>query len=155
MQPVRAVGRLAAIGIAIVIAGGGGCSSCKKSNALAELTASDGPVERQANGESSWNKVEIGAKYFLGDAARTGDGGAKLQLSGGALIEMEKHTVLRFGGKAGKSQISVEVGAIDLSGTGNYGLDIGDVKLSSGKIHIAARGDGKSEITLTLGQAQV
>jgi len=132
-----------------------GCSTCNKSSAIAELTSAEGPVERQAAGESAWGGVSVGAKYFLGDAARTGDGGAQLGLTGGAQIAMQKHTVLRFGGTAGQSRISVELGAIDLSGTGDYTLDVGDVKLSSGKIRITARGDGKSELKLTLGQAQV
>jgi hypothetical protein len=150
--PVACLATALVLAVGWFVACGGG-----KKSAIAELKQADGPVERQAASETTWGKVDLGQEYFLGDAARTGDGGAQLELvGGGAQIAMQKHTVLRFGGKSGQSRISVELGAIDLSGTGNYDLDVGAVKLAkNGKVRITARGDGKSEIKLTLGEAQV
>jgi hypothetical protein len=149
---VTSIALLAALGAIFVVACGGG-----KKSPIAELKQADGPVERQASGEPGWATVTPGAEYYLGDAARTGDGGAQLELTGGgAQIAMQKHTVLRFGGKSGQSRISVELGAIDLSGTGSYNLDVGDVKLTkNGKVRITARGDGQADIKLTFGEAQV
>jgi hypothetical protein len=131
-----------------------GCKS--KSHHIAELTKADAPVERQA-GSGAWSGADVGTKYFLGDAARTADGTAELKLAGAALIKMSPYTVLRFG-DAGKgvAKIGVELGAIELSGGGNYGLDVGDVKLNNGgTIRITAQGQGKSSIELLVGAAQV
>lgn len=135
----------------------GACNMCGgKQSPIATLEKADGPIDRQAAGESAWSGAAIGAQFFLGDAARTADGGAQLALAGGAQIAMQKHTVLRFGGQAGQSRISVELGAIDLSGTGSYDLDVGAVKLGTGgRVRITARGGGKAEIKLTFGDAQV
>jgi len=131
----------------------GACGG-KKSPAIAELTKADGPVEKQS-GESPWGGAKVGVKFYIGDAARTADGGAQLEVAGGAQIAMQPHTVLRFGGKQGNSKISVELGAIDLSGTGSYGLDVGDVRLSKGTLRITAKGQGQSSVELTIGDAQV
>jgi hypothetical protein len=127
----------------------------KKPAAIAELTKADGPVERQADG-AVWNAAVLGTRYFIGDAARTADGAATLTIGGGAQIIMQGHTVLRFGGEAGASKISVEAGAIDLAGTGSYALDVGNVNLSpNGKVRITSKGIGRSSVELTVGEAQV
>lgn len=131
---------------------GAGCG--KKTSALATLEKADGPVERQ-QGAAAWGEASVGAKFFQGDAARTADGGAQLAVLGGARIAMQPHTVLRFGGKGGANKIGVELGAIELSGTGNYGLDVGDVRLSKGTVRITAKGNGESTVELTVGDAQV
>ena len=131
-----------------------GCGG-KKSSALAKLTKKDGPVDRQqGEGATAWNAVEVGAEFSIGDAARTADGGAGLEVIGGAQIAMQPHTVLRFGGKQGSSKISVELGAIDLSGSGNYSLEMGDVKLSKGTVRITANGKSQS-VELTIGDAKL
>lgn len=128
---------------------------CHKSNALAELVGKDGPVEK-AEGSASWANADIGAKWSLGDSARTAEGGAKLDVSGGAVIDMLPHTVLRFGSSDGTDRISVETGAIELSGATSYGLDVGDVQLSAGgKVRITALGVGKSSIALAVGTGSV
>jgi hypothetical protein len=130
--------------------------ACKHKSAIAELTKADGPVERQESGDTAWNTAKVGAEFFIGDAARTADTGAELKLGGSAKIAMQPHTVLRFGGKDGASKISVELGAIDLSGSGNYGLDVGDVNLkNNGAIRITAKGKGESEFELLVGNAQI
>lgn len=132
----------------------GACGG-KKGSAIAKLTKKDGPVDRQ-QGDADWKQAEVGTEFFIGDAARTADGGAGLEVTGGAQIAMQPHTVLRFGGgKNGSSKINVELGAIDLTGSGNYALDGGDVKLSKGTVRITAQGGGKSTIQLTIGDAQV
>lgn len=130
---------------------------CKKGpSAIAELTKAEGPVERQ-QGQGEWGGASIGTKYQLGDAARTADGGAELELAGNALIKMDKYTTLRFGGSRGAaSKIAVELGAINLVGAGSYGLDVGNVKVGdNGSIRITAKGQGKSSVELLVGNAQI
>ncbi|HEY5946457.1 MAG TPA: hypothetical protein VIV40_13235 [Kofleriaceae bacterium] len=132
-------------------------SGCPKKRApIAELTKADGPVERQ-EGQGPWGGATVGQKYFIGDAARTAGGEAELKLVGVQLIKMEKYTVLRFGGgKDGSAKIAVELGAIVLHGGGNYGLDVGDVKLANnGEVRVTAKGQGKSTIELLVGNAQI
>ena len=144
---------LAAVGLFVVVAAVG-CK--KKPAAIAELAKADGPVERQA-GEGAWMGANVGQKYFLGDAARTADGGAELRLAGTALIDMDKYTVLRFGaGKDNSAKLAVELGAVELRGTGNYGLDVGEVKLAdNGAVRVISKGQGKSSIELLVGSAQI
>jgi hypothetical protein len=144
---------LLALLVAMTSVVSGACGG-KKSPAIAELTKADGPVEKQAS-EAPWAGASVGTKFFIGDAARTADGSAQLEVTGGAQIAMQPHTVLRFGGKQGNSKIAVELGAIDLSGTGSYGLDVGDVRLSKGTLRITAKGKGQSSVELTIGDAQV
>src|SRR3569623_2177145 len=97
-------------------------------SAIATREKADGPVERQV-GDKPWGGARIGTKYFLGDAARTADGGAQLSRAGNARIAMQPHTILRFGtGKAGAAQIGVELGAIDLVGAGKYDREVGGVR---------------------------
>lgn len=142
-------GLLAAACVVVAAACGGGGSG-----AVAELTKAAGPVDRQ-EGDGPWRTAKLGAEFFLGDAARTASGPAELRLAAGAVIAMQPSTILRFGASQGKSKISVELGTIDLTGTGSYGLDVGDVKLSKGGLRITARGDGSSSIRLDIGEAQV
>ena len=80
--------------LACALASAGACSH--KVAALAELTKADGPVERQADAQGAWAGAPVGAKFYLGDAVRTADGGAELLLAGAARIAMQPHTVLRF-----------------------------------------------------------
>ncbi|MBX3156985.1 MAG: hypothetical protein KF773_13505 [Deltaproteobacteria bacterium] len=142
--------RLVAAVVLCLVAAGLACGT--KTSAIAELTKADGPVDKQA-GTEPWASAPIGTEFFLGDAARTGDQGATLQVaSGGATIAMQPKTILRFGGKSGSSKIAVEAGEIDLSGTGTYALEIGDVKLGNhGTVRVTARGT----IELAIGDAQV
>lgn len=125
-----------------------------KRTAIAELEKADGPVEREAKG-GAWTPASIGTKFYVGDAARTADSTAQLVVLGGAQIAMQTHTILRFGGSDGNSKISVELGAIDLTGTGSYGLDVGDVRLSKGSVRITAKAEGESSVELIIGEAQV
>src|SRR5262245_23040501 len=153
--------RSTSILIAVIVWSGivfAGCNMCGgKKQAIATLDKAEGPVERQGAGETGWGGAVVGTQYFLGDAAKTGEGAAQLSLTGGAQIGMTPHTVLRFGGQQGQSRISVELGAIDLSGSGNIDLDVGAVKLgANGKVRITAGKGGKdAEIKLTLGTAEV
>jgi len=123
----------------------------KKKAGIAELTKSDGPVERQ-EGSGTWAGAPIGTQFMLGDAARTADGAAELKLAGTQLVSMNPHTVLRFAaGKNNSANIKVELGAIDIINSGSVSLDVGDVKVApGGKIRISA---GKVE--LLIGTAQV
>lgn len=140
----------AALLVLFVVACGGG-----KKAALAKLEQASGPVDRQA-GTGEWRGAKVGTEFFLGDAARTAESTAQLLVAGGARIAMQPYTVLRFGGTKGEGKISVELGAIDLSGTGSYSLDIGDLRLSrNGTVRITAKGGGASTVELTLGEAQV
>jgi hypothetical protein len=128
---------------------------CKPKPSIATLDKADGPVQRQ-EATKPWGDAKIGAKFYLGDGARTADGGAQLGLAGNAKIAMQPHTVLRFAaGKNNSAQIAVDVGAIDLVGAGRYALDIGNVQLQqNGSIRITAKGKGESAIELTVGTAQ-
>lgn len=149
----RAPAALGLWGLVLLVAVSLGCKD--KPAAIAKLTKADGPVERQP-GDGSWAVASIGTKYYLGDAARTADGGAELELVGVQTIRMDKYTVLRFGGEAGSAKIAVELGAIELRGTGNFGLDIGDVKLAdNGAVRVTAKGQGKSTVELLVGAAQI
>ncbi|MBA3540209.1 MAG: hypothetical protein H0T79_11330 [Deltaproteobacteria bacterium] len=152
MHPPRAlIGLLVRLAILVAIAA---CSG--KASPIAELTKADGPIDRQV-GTAEWKGAAIGAGFFLGDAARTADGGAQLTIKAGAAqIAMQPRTILRFGGTQGASRIAVELGAIDLTGTGSYALDIGDVKLSrGGSVRVTSRGQGQSSLELTGGEAQI
>nr|MBA3817665.1 hypothetical protein [Deltaproteobacteria bacterium] len=147
--------RRAVVLVCVALSFGIALGACKKqSTAIAELTKAEGPVERQRD-EGPWQAAKIGTEYFLGNAARTADGAAQLEVVGGALIAMQPHTILRFGGTDQASKISVELGAIDLTGTGSYGFELGDVKLSrNGTVRITAA-PGRNTVELTLGEAQV
>ncbi|MBA2539150.1 MAG: hypothetical protein H0V17_05900, partial [Deltaproteobacteria bacterium] len=60
------------------------CNACSKKSAIATLDKADGPIDRQPAGASPWAGAPVGTGFFLGDAARTADGGAQLTLAGGA-----------------------------------------------------------------------
>lgn len=152
-MPGRTRRALVALGLLLLVLAVG----CKqKPHAIAELAKADGPVERQ-QGQGTWMGANVGQKYFLGDAARTADGGAELKLAASAVIAMDKYTVLRFlAGKDNSAQISVALGAVELRGTGNYGLDVGEIKLAdNGAVRVTAKGQGKSSIELLVGSAQI
>ncbi len=145
--------RSLAVGIVLIAACLVACGG-KKGNAIAELKKADGAIERQ-QGEGAWAAVKVGQLYYIGDAARTADAPAELQITGGgATITMQPHTVLRFGGKDGNSKIAVELGAIDLAGNGLVGLDIGDVRLKSGRVRVTSKGQG-AQLSLEMGDASV
>ena len=130
------------------------CSSKKAS--LAELTRADGPVDRQASGETAWAGAAVGTKYYLGDAARTADAAAELLLAGAARIAMQPHTVLRFGGTDAQAKIEVELGEILLSGSGSVGLSIGDVQLAgNGTVRVRANSGKANTIELMVGTAKI
>ena len=148
-SPLRQLGVLGVALVALLAWG------CHKKRHIAELTKAEGPVERE-EGTAAWGDAPVGTKFYIGDAARTADGNAELKLGGAALIRMDKYTVLRFGGKGGSANINVELGQIELRGAGQYGLDLGDVKLDKdGAVRIAARNGGKNSVELLLGMAQV
>lgn len=128
----------------------------KQDSSVAQLAKAEGPVEREVGEDGKWTPAPIGQKFNYGDAARTGDGNAYLGLrGGGASIKMLPATILRFGGGKRGNRLFVE-GTIDLSGTGTYALDVGEVKLSrGGTVRITSKGDQKSSIELTIGEAQV
>jgi len=134
------------------------CACSKKPPPIAVLTAATGPVERQVAGATS--PAAPGTEYFIGDAAHTTTGTATLQIGGansGAKILMQPDTRLRFGGASGASKIVVESGTIELSGTGSYALDVGDVTLDrgGGAVKITAKGNGRSSVELTVGDGSV
>ncbi len=133
--------------IAVAIAGCGG----KKKIGIAELVEAKATIERQ-EGQAEWKPSAVGDQFFLGDAARTGAGTALLRLANTAMqIEMQAHSVLRFGGQGGGT-LSVELGSVLLSG-GDVNLDIGAVKVGKdGRIRITANGRG-GEFKLEAGTA--
>lgn len=135
-------GLLVAAGLTI------GCG--RKKAGLATLTKAEGPVERQRRGE--WVAAAIGSWFYLGDAARTGDGAAELTIAATQLIRMDPHSVLRFAASSNKgANIQVELGAYDVLNTSTVGVEIGSVKIApGGKVHITA-----NNAELIIGAAQV
>jgi hypothetical protein len=124
---------------------------------LARLAKADGPVERAA-GDDPWRPAPIGTGFRRGDAARTAAGAAELEVTGGARLAMQPHTILRFGGKAraGDRRMVVETGAVEIIGAGSYALDVGDVTVASGgTVRVTSRGDGRRAIELEVGEAQI
>ncbi len=145
----------------------GALAGCKEAPAaLAELVQASGPVQRGAgdklepDGTDDWQAAALGARFFLGDAARTADGTAVLQLagSGSSRLDMEPHTVLRFGRRgddAVEQRLLVELGAIEIAGGGAYQFDIGDIQVAqNGGVRITG-GDGGSRVELLVGQASI
>lgn len=132
--------------VTVVVACGG-----KKKAGIAELTKADGPVERQP-GVGTWQGAVVGTAFFMGDAARTADGAAQITLTAGQVLEMQPHTVLRFGpGKNNATNIVVELGAIDVINTAKNALEIGNVAVApGGKVRIT-----QSNVELLIGNAQV
>jgi hypothetical protein len=127
----------------------GACGS-KKHGGIAELTKAEGPVERQ-QGVGPWGGAAVGTRFYLGDAARTADGPAQITLVGSQVIEMNAHTVLRFGpGANNATNIKVEIGAIDVINSSGASLEIGNVKVDpGGKVRITAQ-----NVELLIGRAQ-
>src|SRR3569623_789290 len=123
----------------------------KKKGGIAELTKADGPVERQP-GVGAWQGALVGALFYMGDAARTADGSAQITLTGSQVLEMQPHTVLRFGvGKNNATNVIVELGAIDVVNGGKAGLESGNVKVApGGNVRITA-----SNVELLIGNAQI
>ncbi|HEY3807648.1 MAG TPA: hypothetical protein VGL61_33835 [Kofleriaceae bacterium] len=124
----------------------------KKQPGIAELTKADGPVEREAGGGSDWTAAKLGEQFYLGDAARTADGGAELKLAGTQLVAMTPHTVLRFeAGKGGAANVHVELGQVDIANNATVGIAIGDVQIQPGaKVRFTA-----SQVELLIGKAEL
>ncbi|HRC56788.1 MAG TPA: hypothetical protein PKU97_12735, partial [Kofleriaceae bacterium] len=143
----------------------GAVGACKDSQpALAELVQVSGSgsagltaVER-ATGADDWRQAKLGTKFFLGDAARTGDATAQLRLGDASRLAMEPHTILRFGRRgdtAVEQQLLVELGSIELVGSGAYQFDIGEISVErNGGVRISAADDG-SRVELLVGQASI
>lgn len=145
----------AARALAVVAALAGAACGSRKQAAIAELVQADGAVDRQDQ-RAAWSPAKVGAEFFLGDSVRTQDAGAQLRLAGTAKLAMQAHTILHFGGTATRATLAIEAGAYDLSGGGDFGLDVGDVKLGArGAVRIRAAADGKSTIELLVGDAQL
>jgi hypothetical protein len=140
------------IAFAVVVACCAWACGGKKQLGIAELTKTDGPVDRQSGGSDAWNAAAIGTQFYLGDAARTADGGAELKLVGTQLIAMTPHTVLRFdAGKGGSANVHVEVGQIDVVNNATVGFDIGNVQIEPGaKVRLTA-----SQVVLLIGKAEL
>jgi hypothetical protein len=112
--------------------------------ALAELVDAHGPVDRQA-GDATWRAAPLHTQFFAGDAVRTADGSAELGVIG-ARIVVEPHTILRFG-----TNLTVEVGEVELRGSGTFGFAFGEIRLASaGAVKITPR-----SVELVIGSAQV
>src|SRR5438309_1641163 len=106
----RPAGLLAVLVVACMLWG------CNGKPAIAVLKKADGPTDKQEGSrDAAWKSAAVGAKFFIGDAVRTGDAGAELELAGTAKITMQSHTILRFGqGKGNSTKLAVELGAIKL-----------------------------------------
>ncbi|MEZ4366071.1 MAG: hypothetical protein R2939_07260 [Kofleriaceae bacterium] len=133
---------------AAAVACGGGDRS-----PIAVLAAAAGPVERQA-GTSAWAPAKVGARFFLGDAARTGDGDARLTI-GTSALRMDPHTLVRFGQKGARQTLDVELGAFELEGAGAFGLGLGELALGErGGVRVTAAAGGGATLELLVGDAR-
>jgi hypothetical protein len=136
--------------LALVVACCAWACGGKKQPGIAELTKADGAVERQDHG-GTWAGASIGTQFYLGDAARTADGGAELKLVGTQLITMNPHTVLRFGGSGSAANIVVDVGQIDVANNAAVGIEIGNVQIQPGaKVRLTA-----NQVELLIGKAEL
>jgi hypothetical protein len=142
-----------------------GCGACRdQPAALAELVQAEGPVERAAAGETAagggdaWRPASLGARFYLGDSARTGTGAAQLQLAGSSRLDMTPHTVLRFGrrgDKATEQRLAVELGTIEIAGGGAFQFDVGEISVEqNGGVRISA-GKAGSRVELLVGRASI
>lgn len=135
--------------------------ACKdKAAPLAELVQVSGPVEQveRASGDSAWVPARLGDTFVLGDAVRTKETRAQLRLGDASRLELEPHTLLRFGRKGGgaaSQQLLVETGAIELAGSGEYQLDLGEISVErDGGVRISA-GDTGNRVELLVGRAAI
>lgn len=125
----------------------------KKSQGVAELVKAAGPVEKNSTGPD-WKAAGQGTVFILGDAARTGDGGADFKLVSGAMLAMSPHTILRFGGN--QKDFAVELGAVELSGNGAFNLEMGRIEIGkNGAVRITHTGDKTTQFDLLLGEVSV
>ncbi len=130
-------------------------SACKKKTmaGVAELVKTAGPVEKNTTGPD-WKAAGQGTIFMLGDAARTGDGGADFKLVSGAMLAMSPHTILRFGGN--QKDFAVELGAVELSGNGAFNLEMGRIEIGkNGAVRITNNGDKSTQFDLLLGEVSV
>lgn len=142
----------------------GACGACKdKPAVLAELVQAAGPVQRSGaehkkDGADDWREAKLGTRFYLGDAVRTGDGEAQLQLGGQSHLGMEPHTILRFGrpGEGGADDIALELGSIEITG-GEYQFDLGQISVEkNGSVRVtAAKGQDGSQVELLVGRASI
>ncbi len=139
-------------------------SACNdKPTVLAELVQVAGLVHRSGAEHKKdtiddWREAKLGTRFYLGDAVRTGDGEAQLQLGGRSHLGMEPHTILRFGrpGEGGQDDIALELGSIEISG-GEYQFDLGEISVEqNGSVRVtAAKGKDGSQVELLVGRASI
>lgn len=129
-------------------------------HALAELVQVTGAarVVERATGRDDWKPAPLGSKFYLGDAARTADNRALLRLGDASRLEMDPHTVLRFGdrGAPGREQpLLVELGSVEVVGDGAYQLALGEISVeSNGGVRISA-GEQGNRVELLVGRASI
>jgi hypothetical protein len=90
--------RWIAIAFAIAFASGCNCAFCSSDEAIAELVDKSGTVDRDfAASVNTWQVADPGASFSIGDGVRTGrDARATLELRGGAQLEMDPSSEIRF-----------------------------------------------------------
>ncbi len=155
------LGTVVAVGVVTVgVVAAGFVAGCSGSSEIAELVKREGPFERRPNG-GVWGPADAGARFYLGDAAQTGDGPADLKIRGGARLRMRPNSVLHFGGIKGSSKIKVEAGGVELIGNGEIGIDVGDLtmdrrlRLDNGTVTITAGPGGAQQVELIVGKATI
>lgn len=118
---------------------------------LATVVRADGPLDIQ-RGRGAWQEGRVGDRLHRGDAIRTAEHRAELTIRPGAKLAMERYTLLRFEGTTDSAKLRVELGAIELAGSGSYALDLGTIRLD-GRVQIT--GDRAQTIELLAGNARV
>ncbi len=138
-----------------------GCAGCS-GEAVAELVDRSGSVDRdEAAPPGEWSVADVGATFAIGDGLRTGAGSeARLTLIGGAGLDVEPDTVIRFLGSMPESPLpglEVETGAAVLESAegGSLRTSIGAALLEPGTRLRLSASEGGTRYEVLVGRAEI
>jgi hypothetical protein len=133
--------------VALWLSAVAGCESDARPVAVLKQAAAD--TQKQI-GSRDWEPATVGASFYLGDAVRSGEAAALLEVGGGNL-QLAPRTRIRFGNKVRKNGgIELELGAATLEGGKEYQLAFGKVIMSEAGGRLLLDSSG---ITVLLGSA--
>lgn len=138
-----------------------GCRSCGRSRVLAEVTKTDGQVQRDTAAHvGAWTGASIGAKLELGDGLRTGASSkASARLAKGGRLELPSETTIRFlesAPNSGEQVLRVDTGQAFIEATDgplSVLTSIGVAQIEAGgRIKLTAGADGQ-RLEVMIGRA--
>lgn len=138
------------------------CSSCQRSEVLAEIEQESGSVDRDhARKVGVWEKAPLHAQFFVGDAVRSGKGSrAVLGLSDKSELVLEQNTQIRFldtPPASGEHHFDVEMGQATLqSGADPLKLrtSVGVAVIDPGSRVVLEKGDKGMHYEVSVGTAR-